>query len=133
MCGSAGRRGTGPWELGMIQPTGYRMSSDVALRRGGVLPDVCRETFLVVGELDHTFALNQCPHPKSRGRTPTARGGAGRLGVGTDVLCRSVRSYTRTARHQRASLANGCERLLLRVGVSPGQTLNERCERFANV
>jgi len=100
---------------------------------GMTLRNPVRETFFVVGELNHTFALNQCPQRSSRGQPPRLPAAPADMGKSSSVLCRSVRTYTRIALHGKGSRGTAANASPLQVGVFPGQTLNERySERFAN-
>ena len=85
---------------------------------------------LFVGYLDHTFALKQCPQQISGGQT--------RASPVAPVDMRWVRALfdeafvlTYPSSHQKPLLANGfANACRYRSVFSPGQMLNERCERL---
>ncbi len=98
---------------------------------GMTLRNPVRETFFVVGELNHTFALKPA-HTKKPWATPPARSGASSFakGVGGSYRKRSLHSRLTPQRERRWRTAANAGPS--RFGVSPGQTVNERFANAAN-
>lgn len=75
-------------------------------------PDQFKTGVLTWQQLNHTFALNQCPHQILGGQPPTIRDGAFWFDIGSIVFylrvrCIFTRVRTRSAVSER--LANGCD------------------------
>ncbi len=101
---------------------------------GMTLRNPVRETFFVVGELNHTFALKPAHNQKHVGKHPPTRNGTGRFAGGLGFLPLSVRCIPARVRQGSPLPANGYERPTPSSRCyprsHPKRTLHERCERY---